>query len=119
MKRAWWGTDRVAACGRNAMGSQMAKAARTFSVLGLVIGELGYADDQARHRRAWGTRAPFIVPPRQWDRLKQAGVTLKTVVDMVSPFIGRTCLLVMTTSGGALALSDAGRAALRELLRDL
>jgi hypothetical protein len=50
---------------------------------------------------------------------KQAGVTLKTVVDMVSPFIGRTCLLVMTTSGGALALSDAGRAALRELLRDL
>ena len=49
---------------------------------------------------------------------KQTGVAFKTVVDMVSPFIGQTCL-VMPTSRGALALTDAGRAALRGLLRDL
>ena len=50
---------------------------------------------------------------------KEAGVTLKTVAGMVGKLFVTPKVLVMPTRGGALALTDAGRAALRELLRDL
>ena len=54
---------------------------------------------------------------------KEAGVTLKTAAGMVGKLFVRPIVtpkvLVMPTRGGALALTDAGRAALRELLRDL
>jgi hypothetical protein len=50
---------------------------------------------------------------------KQAGVNLKTVAGMVGKFLLNPNGLVMPTPGGALALTDAGRAALRALLRDL
>jgi hypothetical protein len=43
----------------------------------------------------------------------QAGVTLKTVGDLLMNF------LVTPTFTGRLALTDAGRATLRELLQDL
>jgi hypothetical protein len=44
---------------------------------------------------------------------KEAGVTLKTVAGLVVNF------LVTSFPAGRLALTDAGRAALRELLREL
>jgi hypothetical protein len=44
---------------------------------------------------------------------KEAGVTLKTVAGLVVNF------LVTPFPAGRLALTDAGRAALRELLREL
>jgi hypothetical protein len=55
---------------------------------------------------------------------KQAGVTFKTVVDIL--MMGRRSGLPLVKlvnrfalTGGRLALTDAGRAALRTLLRDL
>jgi hypothetical protein len=58
---------------------------------------------------------------------KQAGVTFKTVADMLVMGWRRGLPLVKThrpggrpaLTGGRLALTDAGRAALRALLRDI
>jgi hypothetical protein len=50
---------------------------------------------------------------------KQAGVTFKTVAGMVGMALLTPNCLVYATAGGALALTDAGRATLRALLRDL
>jgi hypothetical protein len=48
-----------------------------------------------------------------------AGVTLRTEAGRVGKALLRPACLVMPTPGGALALTDAGRVALRVLLRDL
>jgi hypothetical protein len=49
---------------------------------------------------------------------KQAGITLKAVAGMVGkPLLGEK--VIVTPTRGGLALTHAGRAALRELLRDL
>jgi hypothetical protein len=49
---------------------------------------------------------------------KQAGVTMKTVAGMWAKVLFAPNYLI-TSRGGALALTDAGRGALRALLRDL
>jgi hypothetical protein len=49
---------------------------------------------------------------------KQAGVTYKTMAGMWAKVLFTPNYLI-TSRGGALALTDAGRAALRALLRDL
>jgi hypothetical protein len=49
---------------------------------------------------------------------KQAGVTFKTVADMWAKVLFTPNYLI-TSRGGALALTDAGRAALQALLRDV
>jgi hypothetical protein len=51
---------------------------------------------------------------------KEAGVTLKTVVDMAGKFAPYFLFTLVKPPGGrSLALTDVGRAALRALLRDL
>jgi hypothetical protein len=49
---------------------------------------------------------------------KQAGVTMKTVAGMWAKVLFTPNYLI-TSRGGALALTPAGRTALRALLRDL
>jgi hypothetical protein len=49
---------------------------------------------------------------------KQAGVTFKTVADMWAKVLFTPNYLI-TSRGGALALTDAGRTALLALLRDI
>src|SRR5712675_2280297 len=50
---------------------------------------------------------------------KQAGVTFKTAAGMVGKGLVRPLVGPLVIPGGALALTDAGRAVLRALLREL
>jgi len=114
-------------CGVNRHGLPPSQEARPCAVLVrgpsalmFVLGSRGRGrsragcmDDQAGHHGARGAGACFIVLPRQRYRLEAGGVTLNTVAHLLVKF------LVMPNRDGRLFLTDAGRAALRDLLSGL